>query len=147
MWLEAAETWEKLREINLDEAVWCLGWIYASGPREMPLIEQLEKAEATASIKAPYTAGLAYLYALKGMKPQTESCLRKLIQSPADIDEYYTALTYTALGDKDKAFQWLEVARENRSSGIVLLKVDPRLDSLRSDPRFNNLVKSVHLKP
>jgi len=47
---------------------------------------------------------------------------------------YEVALIYAGLGDKDRAFEWLDRAYEARDMGLVLLKVDPPLDPLRSDP-------------
>jgi hypothetical protein len=52
---------------------------------------------------------------------------------------------YAGLGDKDQAFQWLERARTEGSDRIVWLNVDPLLDPLRSDPRFQELVLRVGL--
>jgi len=55
------------------------------------------------------------------------------------------ALIYAALGDKDQAFAWLEKADKGRDGILARLKVDPRFDSLRSDPRFADLVRRVGL--
>ncbi|MGI8882954.1 MAG: tetratricopeptide repeat protein [Pyrinomonadaceae bacterium] len=48
---------------------------------------------------------------------------------------------YAQLGEKDLAFKWLERAIENRSYEVMYLKVAPNLDPLRSDPRFDDLLK------
>lgn len=58
---------------------------------------------------------------------------------------YEVALYRAALGEKDKAFAELEKSYEDREWGTVLLKVDPRLDSLRSDPRYEELLRRVGL--
>jgi hypothetical protein len=50
------------------------------------------------------------------------------------------------LGENDQAFEWLQKACEERSSWLIWLKVDPRLDSLRTDPRFMDLVRRVGFK-
>jgi TolB-like protein/lipoprotein NlpI len=54
---------------------------------------------------------------------------------------------YAALGEKDKSFAELNKAYENRSNQLHLLKVDPRLDPLRDDPRFQELLRRVGLSP
>jgi hypothetical protein len=54
-------------------------------------------------------------------------------------------LVYAGLGDKKNAFQWLEDAYRAHDVGTVYLKVDPCLDPLRGDPRFDNLLKRVGL--
>ena len=55
------------------------------------------------------------------------------------------ATYHAALGEKDKAFAALNKAYENREAFLVLLKVDPRLDPLRDDPRFSELLRKVGL--
>jgi len=57
------------------------------------------------------------------------------------------ATYYAALGEKDAAFAELNKAYENHEYGILLLKVDPRLDPLRSDPRFQDLLRRVGFAP
>jgi hypothetical protein len=54
-----------------------------------------------------------------------------------------TALIYAGLGDKDKAFAWLDKAYEEHSFSLSNLKVEPRFDPLRSDPRFADLLRSI----
>jgi len=56
---------------------------------------------------------------------------------------YIRASHYTLLGEKDKAIAELEKAYKDRSSFILILKLDPRLDALRDDPRFQELLKKV----
>jgi len=55
------------------------------------------------------------------------------------------ALIHAGLGDKNQAFDWLQKAYEDRSAGLLYLKVDPTFDSLRSDPRFTDLLRRVGL--
>jgi len=57
------------------------------------------------------------------------------------VSAYSVATIYAALGEKEQAFQWLQKANDERNTEIVFLKVDPRLDPLRNDPRFEELVK------
>jgi hypothetical protein len=55
------------------------------------------------------------------------------------------ALIYASLGDKDGAFHWLEKAFAQRDEDLCLLKVDPRLDSLRDDTRYRHLLGRIGL--
>jgi DNA-binding winged helix-turn-helix (wHTH) protein/TolB-like protein len=55
----------------------------------------------------------------------------------------FVAVAYAKLGDKDSAFKFLEKAFNERYSGMVWLKVNPELDSLRSDPRYDDLMRRV----
>jgi hypothetical protein len=61
------------------------------------------------------------------------------------VSPYSIALIYTGLGEKEQAFAWLEKAYEDRSSLMIYLKVEPMLDSLRSDPRFTDLLHRIGL--
>lgn len=63
------------------------------------------------------------------------------------IGTYEVALVYAGLGEKDSAFEWLEKASVVRDKGLTFLKVDPCLDPLRSDPRFQNLLRRVGFPP
>jgi len=55
------------------------------------------------------------------------------------------AIVYPGLGDKDKAFFWLEKAYQGREHDLVFSKVWPMFDSLRSDPRYQDLMRRVGL--
>jgi hypothetical protein len=61
------------------------------------------------------------------------------------VSPYLIALIYTALGDKNETFAWLDEADKAHDLNAVRLKVDPRFASLRSDPRFNALVQRIGL--
>ena len=55
------------------------------------------------------------------------------------------ALIYAALGDIDCAFEWLEKSYARHEESLCSIKIDPKLDILRSDPRFNEMLKKVRL--
>ena len=57
------------------------------------------------------------------------------------------AMTYGYLGEKDKAFEWLEQGYDTREGDYFSLKVDPQFDSLRDDPRFQDLLRRMNLEP
>lgn len=54
---------------------------------------------------------------------------------------------YAALGDKDEAFKILEKAIEERNSFLVVLKEDPPLENLHSDPRWQSLLRLMNFPP
>jgi tetratricopeptide (TPR) repeat protein len=64
---------------------------------------------------------------------------------PLIPDPYHKATLFAFLGEREQALEWLEKAQEERSSEIGALKVDPMLDSLRSDPRFKALLERMNL--
>jgi hypothetical protein len=55
-------------------------------------------------------------------------------------------MIYAALDQKDKAFEWLTKAVEEHDFGLQDIKVEPMFDSLRSDPRFTDLLKKMNLE-
>jgi tetratricopeptide (TPR) repeat protein len=55
------------------------------------------------------------------------------------------AFVYARLGDRDKAFEWLNLGIDRRSDRLLWLKVDPRAASLRDDPRFEALVSRLEM--
>ena len=59
------------------------------------------------------------------------------------VSPYFIALIYTGLGEKDKAFEWLEKAYHERHPYLAFLKVEPVFDTLRSDPRFADLLRRI----
>ena len=60
------------------------------------------------------------------------------------VTAYGVALIHAGLGQKDLAFQWFNKAFDERSHWLVWLRIDPRWDALRSDPRFADLIKRMH---
>ena len=65
----------------------------------------------------------------------------KQVSQSRFVPPYTFALVYTGLGNNDAAFQWLEKAYEVRDIGLIFLPVDPKWDSLRSDKRFQILLR------
>lgn len=72
--------------------------------------------------------------------------LSKKLEMTQD-DPYAAAQLNARLGNRDAAFRWLEKACEARSGFVAILKVDPELDSLRPDPRFQDLLRRLNLQP
>jgi TolB-like protein/DNA-binding winged helix-turn-helix (wHTH) protein len=108
-----------------------------------------ELKEAVSISDTPlYRALLANAYALAGERAKALSALDELkalsqqrYVSPLDI-----AVVYTGLGDRNSAFQWLEKAYQERTMRIQELP-EPIFDSLRSDPRFRDLMRRIGLPP
>ena len=62
-----------------------------------------------------------------------------------DVSPYGIAQLYADLGDKDHAFELLNTAYQEHDGGLIALRTDYTLDSLRSDPRYTELVRKVGL--
>jgi TolB-like protein/DNA-binding winged helix-turn-helix (wHTH) protein/Tfp pilus assembly protein PilF len=92
------------------------------------------------------SASLAHAYAAIGKRAEAEKILRDLEQRAKGsyVSPYILATIYAGLGEKDKAIQFLEKAIDQRSLEIAWhLKADRRVDNLRSDPRFQDLIRRV----
>ncbi len=76
---------------------------------------------------------------------ESQRALDELIAKEAHDGAYQIAQVYAWRGETDRAFEWLERAMKQRDGGLVLLKVDPLLRSLRGDPRYPALLKKVNL--
>ena len=122
------------------------GWIYREkGMYEEAIVEfrEILKQEPGSA----YALGhLGNAYARAGRVREARECLRKLKQqSNADkVGTYEVAFIHAGLGEKDQAFEWLEKAYEEHDQGLSFLKVDPTLDPLRSDPRFQDLLRRMN---
>jgi TolB-like protein/thioredoxin-like negative regulator of GroEL len=105
-------------------------------------------AEFLKSGHGPDSLGhLGNTYARAGKLDAARNTIAKLQQDVREdgVGRYEIALVYAGMGRKQDAFEWLEEAYRAKDVGLVYLKVDPCLDPLRSDPRFDDLVKRVGL--
>ncbi len=98
-------------------------------------------AEETAALREAAAATSARVYWQKRLEQELEEAKREP-STPFDMAEIFAQL-----GRKDEAFAWLEKAYEERSFLMMYLKVAPKLDPLRSDPRYADLLRRVGLNP
>jgi hypothetical protein len=84
---------------------------------------------------------------LSGKRVEAQKLLTELqeLSGKRFVSEALIAMVYIALGDKEQAFAWLDKAEKARDALLARLKVDPRFDGLRSDPRFADLERRVGL--
>jgi len=92
-------------------------------------------------------AETAYVYGRSGRTGYARREITKLLEmnrrQPLDASLFLWA--YTGMGDKEQAFAWLQKAYDQHSNILTRLKVDPAFDSLRDDPRFQDMLTRVHL--
>jgi TolB-like protein/Tfp pilus assembly protein PilF len=130
-------------KINLPDWDFLTGDIYAEKGMYAEAIRQFTK-----SGNGPYSLGhLGNAYARAGQEAAAMKTIAQLEQhvKKDGVGRYEIALVYAGLGKKKEAFKWLDDAYAARDVGLLYLKVDPTLDSLRSDPRFDDLVRRVSL--
>ena len=112
-------------------------------------IDEAQAAVANSSGSPLTRAGLAHAYALAGKQAEARQIVGQLKRESSKryVPSRELAVVYADLGEKDQAFQWLEKAYQERDRGLIWLKTDPALDSLRSDPRYQDLLRRVGLEP
>lgn len=89
---------------------------------------------------------LGEAYAAAGLRDEAHKVLEQLEQlsKQRHITAYVVSRIYLTLAQEEEAFHWLETAYEQRENWMVLLKVDPCLDGLRPDPRFQDLMRRMN---
>jgi hypothetical protein len=88
---------------------------------------------------------LAYAYAATGNKAESDRIVNEVTSQSGPFSPYDMATICAALRDSNGAMTWLEKAIERRSVDVIWIRVDPRLDPARSDPRFTDVL--THLAP
>jgi TolB-like protein/DNA-binding winged helix-turn-helix (wHTH) protein/lipoprotein NlpI len=110
-------------------------------------INQLQRATALSPNSPLMVAGLGHAFAVARRTSEARAVLNQLTEQSKKqyVAPFYIALVYAGLSENEKAMDWLETAYEDRSNGLVFLKVDPELDTLRLDPRFKELQRKMNL--
>jgi serine/threonine protein kinase/tetratricopeptide (TPR) repeat protein len=91
--------------------------------------------------------GLAHLEASRGNEAEARRVLGELTEARGQrvVSAWGLAALHASLGDVDEAFRWLDTAVEERATGLIFLRVHPRIDSIRSDSRYPALLRKVGL--
>jgi TolB-like protein/DNA-binding winged helix-turn-helix (wHTH) protein len=131
---------------------WYLFQVYAVKGMQKEAIEEMqqglalfEQQEAASHVQRAYATS-GYRGAIRQCASEVEHLqAMKQVFLPGNLAQFYAIL-----GDKNRAFYWLEQAYEHRDivsidGGLYFLKTDPMLDSLRSDPRYKDLVRRMGL--
>jgi len=121
-----------------------LAWLYTfKGMHAEALAEYKKLGEL------PDHAWLGFLYAKMGRRDDARRLADNLrrLSTQQWVDAYTVAVPYAGLGDKDRAFAWLEKAYQDRSTWMAQLKVEAFFDPLRSDPRFQDLLRRMNFPP
>jgi serine/threonine-protein kinase len=131
------------------DAFWMLAWLYRFHREDLGDAHAPRPSVSVKTKSLPSICELAYVNTAKTTRTSLESCFKSLQKgaTASEISPYNMALLYTGLKDNDTAFYWLNRARQAHTWDLMYAKVDPRLDELRSDSRFNTLLHSMGLRP
>jgi tetratricopeptide (TPR) repeat protein len=139
-----AEQLQKTLEMNPNFLLvhYRLAKIYVNNKMYQEAIAEFQQSARLSGNGPLAIAGLGQAYALSGNRSKALETIAQLqkLSSEVFISPYHTALIYAGMGDKDQAFAWLEKAFAEGDGSLILLKIDPGLDNLRSDTRYANLV-------
>lgn len=146
---QAIEQFRETLELDADfaSAHSVLGVTYEAKGQYQEALTEYQRALSVQGNLPELVAFVARTHALDGRPDKALQTIAELKHWPEkhSVHPYSIALIYAALEDKDEAFRWLESAYVDRDEDLVILKVDPRLDSLRADPRFASLLQRVGL--
>ncbi len=125
-----------------------LGLVYLARPLTYSQgLAESERARELMEKDPMTTSQVGYAYALVGQRAKARDLLRQLERSPdGPVRALPVARVYAGLGDRDRAFSWLQKAVDQRDVALSL-QADPVYDGLRSDPRFRALLQRVNLSP
>jgi tetratricopeptide (TPR) repeat protein len=127
-------------------AHWMMGLAYEQKHNYADAAEEMRTAmKFFPSTSAVLSASLARVYALSG-SPDEALELANQVESQDKVPvscPYHLAMVYAALGQNDIAFEWLGTAFKAHDLWINFIKVDPKMDSLRRDPRYIKLLERI----
>jgi tetratricopeptide (TPR) repeat protein len=126
-------------------AHWYRGLAYEQKKMYPEALREMAKAKELLPGNLAVQSDIGHVYAVSGNKSKAERVIAGLKEESARryVNLYELALIYIGLGQNAQALTWLEKAYRERSDQLIYLKVDPRLDPIRSDPRFADLVRRV----
>ena len=141
--------YRKALELDRDfaPAHWHLGMAYEQTGRHAEGVSEAQQALALDPGSLLYLTSLGHAYARAGRVQEARATLTRLAEASRTrhVSAYHVATIHSALGDTTAALDWLDRALAEQSPWIGYLKVDPRVDRMRSHPRFQALVRKARL--
>ncbi|MCU1308098.1 MAG: Adenylate cyclase [Acidobacteriaceae bacterium] len=124
-----------------------LGQSYEQKGQYDQAISELQKAATISHQSPPVLGALGHVYASAGRKADAERVLHQLTEESKKqyVSPFYFGIVYAGLRQDGNAMDLLEKAYQDGSNSIVFLKVDPELDTLRPNPRFQTLLQRLAL--
>jgi tetratricopeptide (TPR) repeat protein len=119
-----------------------LRWAYEKKGKHNEALAAFEQERVFAGETPTTHAKRAQVLASVGRHDEARAILQEILthRTKQWVSAYEIAIIYCAIGDADNAFRWLTQAEREHAVGFTFVRVDPRLEALRSDPRFRELV-------
>ena len=123
-----------------------LGWAYLCKSMHEAAITESQRAVQLSPSDTYALSSLGEAHATAGHRDEAQKVLDQLreLSKQQYVTPYMVGRIYAALGEKDQALDWLETAYRERATLTLLLKTDPHLDHLRSDRRFQDLMRRMN---
>lgn len=145
----AVEQFRKTLDLdpNYVHALRYLGLCYLQMGLPGEALAALSRARSVSRAESEIEADLALAYAIAGRTSEARRTLARLKKLSGEkyVSAYLIGSFYTGLAEKDQALRWLKKAHQERSANLVFLNADPLFDGLRSDNRFQELVRRIGL--
>jgi TolB-like protein/Tfp pilus assembly protein PilF len=145
---------EELRKtLDMDpsfvEAHFYLGTVYEQKAMFAEAVAEFRQALKTSGGAPRFVGALGHAYAISGQRRMAQESLVQLKEQSKQryVTSYDIAVVYIGLKERDQTLKYLEMAFEDRSWWLCWLRVDPRFDAIRSDPRYQDLLRRMHLTP
>jgi TolB-like protein/DNA-binding winged helix-turn-helix (wHTH) protein/Tfp pilus assembly protein PilF len=146
---QAVEQFNKILEMdqNSPDAHAGLGMVYTSQGRHAEAIAEWREARRLSGSTASIIAGLGQANAAAGKRSEAHQVLGDLskLSQRKYVSSYLVAGVYAGLGEKEQTLHWLEKALDEHNDSLVALNVDPSFASLRTDPRFREILRRIGL--
>ncbi|HET9433123.1 MAG TPA: tetratricopeptide repeat protein, partial [Chitinophagaceae bacterium] len=147
---KAIDQEQKTLELNPNAVgpFWIRGMAYQQKKMYDSAIKDFRHALALSPGDPDFLAALGHAYASSGDIVAARNVLDTLFieNKKAPVSPFCFALVYAGLNDKEKALEWLEEAYKQRSGSVRYLKMEPRLDVLRNEPRYLVLMEKIGLR-
>jgi adenylate cyclase len=129
-------------------AFWIRGMAYQQKKMFGEAIKDYRYALELSPEDQNYLAALGHVYASSGNTSAARNILDTLfaLNKKEHVSPFFIALVYAGLNDKEKGLEWLEKAYEEKSGSVRYLKMEPRLQNLRNEPRYSALMKKIGLE-
>jgi Tfp pilus assembly protein PilF len=131
------------------EAHLYLGWVYEKKGMLSEAIAELRQTVRLSEQHPRFVGALGHAYAISGQKKTAEESLAWLREQAKHryVSPFDMAVVYAGLKDTDEMFKYLKMAYEERSFWMVILRLDPRFESIHGDPRYQDIMRRMHLTP
>lgn len=147
---EAIEQEKNTMELNPKAAgaYWIRGMAYQQKKMFGEAIKDYRQALELSPEDQNYLAALGHVYASSGNNSAARNILDTLfvLNKKEHVSPFFFALVFAGLNDKEMALEWLEKSYEEKSGSVRYLKMEPRLQNLRNEPRYAALMKKIGLE-